>query len=304
MVNLVFKYYTFAHKSHSRTLFKHFSAIFYMILEGKPVAEKILKEVKEGVDKLGFAPGLAVVRVGEDPASKVYVGSKIKRASEVGIKGTEHHLPETATESELLELVHKLNNDSSVHGFIVQLPLPAHINAEKVLESIYPEKDVDGLHPQNLGKLVAGDPAFVPATPMGVMEMLSHYKIEIAGKNAVVVGRSNMVGKPMSALLLNANATVETCHSKTRDLAEHTKRAEILVVAVGKAKLITEDMVREGATVIDVGMNRVEGKLAGDVDFEKVKEKTSVSPVPGGVGLLTVACLMKNVLKAAEKGKP
>ncbi|MCP4648236.1 MAG: bifunctional 5,10-methylenetetrahydrofolate dehydrogenase/5,10-methenyltetrahydrofolate cyclohydrolase, partial [bacterium] len=186
-------------------------------------------------------------------------------------------------------------------GFIVQLPLPAHINLEKVLESIYPEKDVDGLHPQNLGKLVAGDPAFVPATPMGVMEMLSHYKIEISGKNAVVVGRSNMVGKPMGALLLNANATVETCHSRTRDLAEHTKRAEILVVAVGKAKLITEGMVREGAAVIDVGINRVDGKLAGDVDFEKVKEKARVSPVPGGVGLLTVACLMKNVLKAATE---
>lgn len=272
-----------------------------MILEGKPVAEKILKEVKGGVDKLGFSPGLTVVRIGEDPASKVYVGSKIKRAAEVGIKGEEHHLPETTTEEELLELVHKLNNDSSVHGFIIQLPLPAHINAEKVLESIYPEKDVDGLHPQNLGKLVAGDPAFVPATPMGVMEMLSHYKIEILGKNAVVVGRSNMVGKPMAALLLNANATVEICHSKTNDLAEHTKRAEILVVAVGKAKLITEDMVREGAAVIDVGINRVEGKLVGDVDFEKVKEKARVSPVPGGVGLLTVACLMKNVLKAAQE---
>ncbi len=274
-----------------------------MMLKGKPVAEKILKEVKEGVEKLGFAPGLAIVRVGEDPASKVYVGSKIRRAAEAGIKGEEHYLPETATEDDLLELVHKLNIDSSVHGFIVQLPLPAHINAEKVLESIYPEKDVDGLHPQNLGKLVAGAPVFIPATPMGVMELLSYYNVEIMGKNAVVVGRSNMVGKPMGALLLNANATVEICHSRTRDLAEHTKRAEILVVAVGKAKLITEDMVREGAAVIDVGINRVEGKLVGDVDFEKVKEKARVSPVPGGVGLLTVACLMKNVLKAAEKGK-
>lgn len=274
-----------------------------MILEGKPVAESILKEVKKGVGELGFAPGLAVVRVGDDPASKVYVASKLKRAAEVGIKGTEHHLPETATESELLELVHKLNTDESVHGFIVQLPLPPHINAEKALESIYPEKDVDGLHPLNLGKLVAGEPSFVPATPLGVMEMLSHYKIEIAGKNAVVVGRSNMVGKPTAALLLNANATVEVCHSRTRDLGEHTKRAEILVVAVGKPSLITEEMVREGAAVIDVGINRTEGKLVGDVDFEKVRKKARVSPVPGGVGLLTVACLMKNVLKAAKKGK-
>jgi len=291
------------HTTAPTTLFKHFSAIFYMILEGKPVAEKILKEVKEGVEKLGFSPGLAVVRVGEDPASKVYVGSKIKRAAEVGIKGEEHHLPEATTEAELLELVHKLNNDSNIHGFIVQLPLPSHINEEKVLEAIYPEKDVDGLHPQNLGKLVAGDPEFIPATPMGVMEMLSHYKISVAGKNAVVVGRSNMVGKPMGALLLNANATVETCHSKTRNLGEHTKRAEILVVAVGKSRLITEDMVSEGTAVVDVGINRVDGKLAGDVDFENVSKKARVSPVPGGVGLLTVACLMKNVLKAAEKGK-
>ncbi|MBD3397988.1 bifunctional 5,10-methylene-tetrahydrofolate dehydrogenase/5,10-methylene-tetrahydrofolate cyclohydrolase [Candidatus Micrarchaeota archaeon] len=274
-----------------------------MALEGKPVADRILKEVKEGVEELGFSPGLAIVRVGDDPASKVYVSSKIKRAEEAGIKGTEHHLPETATEAELLELVHQLNIDSSVHGFIVQLPLPPQINAEKVLEFIYPEKDVDGLHPLNLGKLVAGDPHFVPATPLGVMEMLSHYKIETAGKNAVVVGRSNMVGKPMSALLLNANATVETCHSRTKDLAEHTRRAEILVVAVGKPKLITGEMVREGAAVIDVGINRIEGKLAGDVDFETVSKKARVSPVPGGVGKLTVACLMKNVLKAAQEKK-
>jgi methylenetetrahydrofolate dehydrogenase (NADP+) / methenyltetrahydrofolate cyclohydrolase len=271
-----------------------------MILEGKPVAERILREVKKGVTGLGFAPGLAVVRVGDDPASKVYVANKLKRAAEAGINGTEHHLPETATESELLELVHKLNTDVSVHGFIVQLPLPPHINAENVLESIYPEKDVDGLHPLNLGKLVAGNPLFVPATPMGIIELLSHYKIDIAGKNAVVVGRSNMVGKPMGALLLNADATVEICHSRTLNLAEHTKRAEILVVAVGKPKLITGDMVREGAAVIDVGINRTEGKLVGDVDFENVKKKAMVSPVPGGVGLLTVACLMKNVLIAAQ----
>ncbi len=274
-----------------------------MILEGNPVAEKILREVKERVEALGFQPGLAIVRVGGDPASEVYVNSKLKRAGEVGISGTEHHLPETATEDDVLELVHKLNTDPLVHGFIVQLPLPPHLDADRILDLIYPEKDVDGLHPQNLGKLVGGNPTFVPATPMGVMEMLSHYKIDVAGKNVVVVGRSSMVGKPMAALLLNANATVEICHSKTRDLGEHTKRAEILVVAVGKPKLITEDMVREGAAVIDVGINRVDGKLVGDVDFEKVKEKARVSPVPGGVGLLTVACLLKNVLKAAEKGK-
>jgi len=272
-----------------------------MILEGKPVAEKILKEVKVGVEKLGFSPGLAIVRIGEDPASKVYVGTKLKRAKEAGIIGAEHHLKEGTSEDELIELIHKLNNDPAVHGMIVQLPLPSHINAENVLERIDPEKDVDGLHPESLGRLVAGNPTFVPATPQGIMEILKYYKIDPNGAEAVVVGRSNMVGKPMAALLVNANATVEICHSKTKDLGAHTKRAEILIVAVGKPKLIKEDMVREGAAVIDVGITRTEGKIVGDVDFEALKDIARITPVPGGVGKLTVACLMKNVLKAAKK---
>lgn len=272
-----------------------------MKLEGKPVAEKILSDVREEVEKLGFEPGLSIVRVGNDPASETYVKTKLKRATEVGIKGTEHHLDEKTTEKELISLVRRINGDPGVDGVIVQLPLPPHINAENVLGEILPGKDVDGLHPENLGKLVAGEPAFIPATPQGVMELLSYYKINPAGKTAVVVGRSNMVGKPMAALLLNADASVEICHSKTPNLAEHTKRAEILVVAVGKPNLITAEMVREGAAVIDVGINRVEGKIVGDVDFEKVSKKARATPVPGGVGLLTVACLMKNVLKAAQE---
>ncbi len=274
-----------------------------MILEGKPVAEKILKEVKAGVEKLGFSPGLAIVRIGEDPASKTYVGTKLKRAADAGITAREHHLKESTTGDELIELIHKLNNDPAVHGMIVQLPLPPHLDANKILEGIDPEKDVDGLHPYSLGRLVAGNPTFVPATPQGVMEILNYYEIDPSGKDAVVVGRSNMVGKPMAALLVNSNSTVEICHSRTQGLGAHTKRAEILIVAVGKPKLIKEDMVREGAAVIDVGINRVEGKLVGDVDFEALKDKARITPVPGGVGKLTVACLMKNVLKAAEEGK-
>lgn len=275
-----------------------------MILEGPPVAEKILEETRKGVEALGFPPGLAVIRVGDDPASKVYVGTKLKRAKECGITGKEYHLPEKSTQKEISSLIQKLNSDDLVQGMILQLPIPKHLNPAPLLELISPKKDVDGLHPVSLGKLFEGDPGFVPATPQGVMEMLAFYGVEIAGKNAVVVGRSNMVGKPMAALLLNANATVEICHSKTADLAEHTKRADILVVAVGKANLITEDMVKKGAFVIDVGMNRdAQGKLCGDVDFDSVSKKASVSPVPKGVGPLTVACLMKNVLKAAKAGR-
>ncbi|MFP3949982.1 MAG: bifunctional 5,10-methylenetetrahydrofolate dehydrogenase/5,10-methenyltetrahydrofolate cyclohydrolase [Candidatus Micrarchaeia archaeon] len=271
-----------------------------MILKGKSVASSILDKVKEGVEELDFQPGLAIVRVGDDPASEIYVGKKLKRAAEVGIKGKEFHLPADSREKELLSLVDELNRDREMHGMIVQLPLPAHMRADAVLQRISPEKDVDGLHPENLGLLFSGFPRFVPATPQGIMELLSYYETEIEGRNAVVVGRSSMVGKPVSALLLNANATVEICHSRTRELSSHTHRADILVVAVGKPRLIKEDMVREGATVIDVGINRTEGKLVGDVDFEPLKEKARVTPVPGGVGPLTVACLMKNVLKAAQ----
>lgn len=271
-----------------------------MILEGRPVAQKILDEVKEGVEKLGFSPGLAIVRVGEDEASRVYVGTKLKRAQECGIAGREHHLPADATQEDVALLIGKLNSDDSVHGIILQLPIPNHLDPAPLLESISPKKDVDGLHPVSLGKLFEGSPGFVPATPQGVMEMLEYYGVQVGGKDAVVVGRSSMVGKPMAALLLNANATVEICHSKTKELGAHTRRADILVVAVGKAKLVTQEMVKDGASVVDVGMNRVNGRLCGDVDFENVSKKADVSPVPRGVGPLTVACLMKNVLRAAR----
>lgn len=274
-----------------------------MILKGKPVASSIIDKVKEGVEGLDFQPGLAIVRVGDDPASEIYVGKKLKRASESGIKGKEFHLPADSPEKELLSLVDELNQDKEIHGMIVQLPLPDHMRADAVLQRISPDKDVDGLHPENLGRLFSGFPRFVPATPQGIMELLSYYETEIEGRNAVVVGRSSMVGKPVSALLLNANATVEICHSRTKELASHTHRADILVVAVGKPRLVKEDMVREGATVVDVGINRTEGKLVGDVDFEPLKDKARVTPVPGGVGPLTVACLMKNVLKAAQEKK-
>jgi len=272
-----------------------------MLLEGKPVSEKILLDTRSKVVRLGFSPGLAIIRVGEDPASKTYVGSKLKRAEECGITGKEYALTAHTPEKKITDLIRRLNKDRKTHGIIVQLPLPPHFNTSKILSTISPDKDVDGLHPLNMGKLVQGKPAFVSATPQGIMELLQFYKIHTAGKNAVIVGRSDMVGKPMAALLLNADATVEICHSKTHNLAEHTKRADILVVAVGKPRFITADMVKEGAVVIDVGINRTEEKIVGDVDFEKVSKKAgAITPVPGGVGLLTVACLMKNVLKAAQ----
>ncbi|MEM4272439.1 MAG: bifunctional 5,10-methylenetetrahydrofolate dehydrogenase/5,10-methenyltetrahydrofolate cyclohydrolase [Candidatus Bilamarchaeaceae archaeon] len=271
-----------------------------MLLEGRLPAEKILANVKKGVLQLGFSPGLAIIRVGEDPASKTYVVTKLRRAQECGISGKEYSLSATTPEKKIMDLIRRLNKDRKTHGIIVQLPLPSHFNSDRMLNAISPDKDVDGLHPVNMGRLLQGNPHFVPATPQGIMEMFQFYKIPVAGKNAVVVGRSAIVGKPMAALLLNADATVEVCHSKTRSLAEHTRRAEILVAAVGKPHFITSDMVKEGAVVIDVGINRTDGKIVGDVDFEKVSGKAgAITPVPGGVGLLTVACLMKNVLKAA-----
>jgi methylenetetrahydrofolate dehydrogenase (NADP+)/methenyltetrahydrofolate cyclohydrolase len=228
------------------------------------------------------------------------VGTKLRRAEECGITGKEYEMNAHTPEKKITDLIRRLNKDKKTHGIIVQLPLPKHFNTEKVLGTISPDKDVDGLHPLNLGKLFQGRPAFISATPQGIMELLQFYKIHIAGKTAVIVGRSAMVGKPMAALLLNADATVEICHSKTHNLAEHTKRADILIVAVGKPHFITADMVKDGATVIDVGINRSEEKIVGDVDFEKVSKKAgAITPVPGGVGLLTVACIMKNVLKAA-----
>ncbi len=249
----------------------------------------------------GVKPCLAVVIVGENPASKVYVAGKIRDCGEVGLESREYALPESTTQEELLKLVKELNEDESVSGFLVQLPLPAHLDDKEVIDAIDPKKDVDAFHPMNVGKIMIGEYDFLPCTPAGVMELLEEYNIDPSGKECVVVGRSNIVGKPQAMLLLHKNGTVTVCHSRTKDLAEVTRRADILVVAIGKGEFVTGDMIKEGAVVIDVGMNRnAEGKLVGDVHFESAKEKASyITPVPGGVGVMTRAILMKNAVKAA-----
>lgn len=274
------------------------------ILDGKLVSKRIKSQLKEEVDKLkeqGVQPGLAVIIVGSDPASRVYVNGKKADCAEIGIRSEEYALPEQTTQQELLELVHKLNETPEINGILVQLPLPKHIDEKVVIENISPAKDVDAFHPANVGKIMIGDYDFLPCTPAGVMELIAESGIDVAGKECVVVGRSNIVGKPQAMLLLHKNGTVTICHSKTRDLAEVCRRADILVAAVGVAKLITKDMVKQGAVVIDVGMNRNEqGKLCGDVDFEAVKDiAAAITPVPGGVGPMTRAMLMKNTVKAA-----
>lgn len=249
----------------------------------------------------GIVPGLAVVIVGEDPASKVYVRNKKLACAEVGIYSEEYALPQTTTEEELLSLIDTLNEKKDIHGILVQAPLPNGLDFKKVTERISPMKDVDAFHPYNVGKIMIGDFDFLPCTPAGVMELLHHYDISVEGKNCVVLGRSNIVGKPQAMLLLKENGTVTVCHSRTRDLASVTSQADILVVAIGKGEFITGDMVKEGAVVIDVGMNRnFEGKLVGDVAFSSVSEKASyITPVPGGVGPMTITMLLKNTLKAA-----
>ena len=243
-----------------------------------------------------------MVLVGNDSASKVYVNNKKKACAEIGAYSEEYTLPEETTQEELMSLIEKLNNSDKIHGILVQLPLPRHLDEKAVINAILPSKDVDAFHPVNVGKIMIGDFDFVPCTPAGVMELISESGIEIQGKECVVIGRSNIVGKPQAMLLLHKNGTVTVCHSKTKDLKEVTKRADILVAAVGKAKFVTSDMVKSGAVVIDVGMNRDEnGKLCGDVDFESVKEIAgAITPVPGGVGPMTIAMLMKNTVKAAS----
>ncbi|MBR6557945.1 MAG: bifunctional methylenetetrahydrofolate dehydrogenase/methenyltetrahydrofolate cyclohydrolase FolD [Clostridia bacterium] len=278
------------------------------IIDGKLVSTEERKKIACEVDKLkkdGYTPGLAVIIVGEDPASKVYVRNKSKACDEVGMYSEVYALPENTTEDELLDLVHRLNTDDKINGILVQLPLPKHLSDEKIIAEISPEKDVDAFHTINVGKIMLGDYDFLPCTPAGVMVLLEHYGINVSGKECVVVGRSNIVGKPQAMLLLHANGTVTVCHSRTKDLAEVTRRADILVVAIGKADFITGDMVKEGAVVIDVGMNRREdGKLTGDVDFETVEPKASyITPVPGGVGPMTITMLMKNTLTAAKRAK-
>jgi len=275
------------------------------IIDGNKIAQDIRNEVRQRALKLKeqqeIIPGLAVVLVGEDPASQVYVGRKAKACAEVGFVSREFKLPATTDEEKLLKIIHKLNKDKSIHGILVQLPLPKHISTENVIAAIDPHKDVDGFHPYNVGGLVTGMPLFVPCTPRGIMELLERTGIDLTGKEAVVVGRSNIVGKPMAFLLLAQNATVTICHSRTKDLPAVTGRADVLIAAIGKPHFIKANMVKEGAVVIDVGVNRLEnGKLAGDVAFNEVAAKASfITPVPGGVGPMTIAMLMKNTLDAA-----
>lgn len=274
-----------------------------IILNGKEFSSKIKNNLKEEVqtliNKTNIVPGLAIVMVGDNPASVIYVRNKVKAAKLCNIEAEVIHTESTICEQELIELVQKLNKDSKYHGIIVQLPLPKHINEQRIIDTISDEKDVDGFGILNKGKMFSGLPSMESATPKGIIKLLEEYKIEMTGKNAVVVGRSNIVGKPMAIMLLNKNATVTICHSRTQNLKEVTKQADILVVAIGKAKFITEDMVKEGAVVVDVGTNRVDGVLCGDVDFENVSPKCSyITPVPGGVGPLTIASLLENTVIA------
>ncbi len=272
------------------------------IIDGKALAAQVKARCAAGAQGLARRPGLAVILVGDDPASRVYVSGKERDCAECGFLSFEHKLPADTTEQELLTLIDRLNGDGTVDGILVQLPLPAHLNEEKVLNAIAPDKDVDCFHPVNVGKMVTGQPVFLPCTPAGVMEMLRAYEIPVAGRHCVVLGRSNIVGKPMATLLLAQSGTVTICHSKTPDLAAFTRQADILVSAVGRTGLVRADMVKEGAVVIDVAMNRnAEGKLCGDVDFAAVEKKASyITPVPGGVGPMTRAMLMENLLTAAR----
>ena len=271
-------------------------------IDGKALAAKVKTRVAEEAKPLRRQPGLAVILVGNDPASRVYVNGKEKDCAECGFLSFEHALPEDTTQQTLLELIEELNHDPRVDGILCQLPLPAHLDEEAVLNAIAPDKDVDCFHPYNVGRLSAGDPVFLPCTPAGVMEMLREYNIPVRGRRCVVLGRSNIVGKPMAMLLLQQDGTITVCHSKTPDVAAITREADILVSAVGRAGMITPDMVKEGAVVIDVAMNRnAEGKLCGDVDYAAVEPKTSyITPVPGGVGPMTRAMLMRNILTAAK----
>jgi methylenetetrahydrofolate dehydrogenase (NADP+) / methenyltetrahydrofolate cyclohydrolase len=277
------------------------------ILEGKVVAAKVLAEVKAGVAALrartGVQPTLAVVLVGEDPASQIYVRNKKRAADDVGIASRDFLFPAGCSQAELSETIRKINADPSVHGILLQLPLPKGLDDNDAVNTIAPAKDADGLHPMSLGNLLAGKPSMVPCTPAGCIEILDHYGIPLEGAEAVVVGRSRLVGKPLAQLLLGRNATVTMCHTRTRDLAGHCRRADVLCVAAGRPRFITGDMVKEGAVVIDVGVNRLDtGKLAGDVDFDSASKRArAITPVPGGVGLMTVAMLMKNTLLAATR---
>lgn len=278
----------------------------YTKIDGKEVSASVRNDITEKVNELkakGITPGLAVIIVGNDPASRVYVNNKKKGCEQTGMNSFEYALPEETTTEDLIALIEKLNGDKDVHGILCQLPVPKHIDEEKVLNAISPDKDVDAFHPVNCGKVMTGDYTFAPCTPAGMIEMLKYYNIPVAGKHCVIIGRSNIVGKPMAMLMLKENATVTICHSRTQNLSKITKQADVLVAAVGRPKFVTADMVKEDAVVLDVGINRMEdGKLCGDVDFDAVCEKTSyITPVPGGVGPMTITMLLKNTLAAAEK---
>lgn len=276
------------------------------LIDGREIGKQIREEISERVEKLkehGCTPGLAVIIVGDDQASHTYVRNKQKSSTEVGMKSELIKLPATVSEDELLEQIQKLNNDDSIHGILVQLPLPNHIDEDRVILTIDPTKDVDGFHPVNVGKMIIGQRAYLSCTPYGIIKLLERTNTPIKGQHAVIVGRSNIVGKPMGQLLLQRDATVTYCHSRTEDLAKHTKQADILIVAIGRTKFITEEHVKDGAVVIDVGMNRDEnGKLCGDVDFDSVQPQASaITPVPGGVGPMTITMLLKNTLLSAEE---
>ncbi len=278
------------------------------ILDGKKVSAKVRKNLKLEVDNLkkeGVKPKLAVIMVGDDIASKVYVRNKNKACEEIGIEYEEFLLNTDTTMEELLNVIDNLNKNQNIDGILLQSPIPKHLDINKAFRAILPEKDVDGFHPINAGKLSIGEKCFVPCTPHGVVKIMDEYNIETEGKNVVIVGRSNIVGKPLIQCMLQKNATVTVCHSKTKNLEEFTKKADILIVAIGKQKFITENMVREGVVVIDIGINRnEEGKIVGDVDFDNVSKKASyITPVPGGVGPMTVAMLMENVVEAAKQNK-
>ena len=276
------------------------------LLNGKELAQKLQQEMTQEVTELkkkGLQPGLAVILVGENPASQVYVRNKERAANNIGMYSVVYRLPETTSEADLIAKIEELNHDDKVHGILVQLPLPKHINEDLVLDTIDPAKDVDGFHPMNLGNLFAGKPTMIPCTPAGIMELIKLSGLDLAGKNAVIIGRSNIVGKPMAHLLLQANATVTICHSKTKDLPKVAKQADVLVVAIGRANFVTADFVKEGAVVIDVGINRDENnKLTGDVKFDEVAPLTSyITPVPGGVGPMTITMLMRQTIDAAKR---
>ena len=279
------------------------------IIDGKKVSSHIIENITTEVKALKLktekSPGLAVILVGDDPASAVYVRNKNKTCTKIGFQSFENILPSDISELKLLNLIDELNNNQNINGILVQLPLPNHISSNKILEAINPEKDVDGFHLKNVGRLVTGNAAFKPCTPAGIIQLLDYYDVDLEGKNAVVLGRSNIVGKPVAFLLLENNATVTICHSRTKDLSTITRQADVLIAAIGKPNFVTTDMVKDGSVVIDVGINRVDGKLVGDVDYQLVSPKASlITPVPGGVGPMTIAMLMANTLQSFKNSLP